>query len=178
MRFVVVAVTLAMASILLAAALEKVRRLTSFASSLRELGLKSGATVFAAGVIAVELLVPLALLFRPESVIAAGGVVALALSFAAFGIIAMRRPGTIRCHCFGPHGQGTLGKPQLVAFPFWLAGAALLWAQPPVPDAWRPAMFAALGLTLATLRGWPAIHEMRRARGDRRSAKEMYVWLH
>src|SRR5687768_7141222 len=151
MRFVVMAVTLAMASVLLAAGLEKLRHLSSFASSLRDLGLTSGVTGAAAGVIALEVIVALAILFRPDSVIAAGGVLVLATTFLAAGIIAMRRPGTVRCHCFGPHGDGTLGKNQIFAFPFWLSGAALLWFQQPVPAEWRPAMFAAVGLTLATL---------------------------
>jgi hypothetical protein len=178
MRFVVMVVSLAMASVLLGAALEKARHLSSFASSLRELGLNRAVTAAAAGAIALELIVSLAIVFRPHSSIAAGGVAVLAIAFAAAGIVAMRQPGSIRCHCFGAHGSGTLGKNQLYAFPFWLAGAALLWSQPPVPAGWRPAMFAAVGLTLAAVRGWSAVSEALRARGDRRSAKEMYAWLH
>lgn len=178
MRFVVMVMSLAMASVLLGAGLEKARHLRSFVSSLRELGLKRGVTLVAAGAIALELIVSLAILFPPDSSIAAGGVVVLAISFAIAGIVAMRLPGTIRCHCFGAHGAGTLGKTQLYAFPFWIAGAALLWSQQPLPIAWRPVMFAAVGLTLATIRGWSAVHVALRARGDRRSAKEMYAWLH
>jgi uncharacterized protein with von Willebrand factor type A (vWA) domain len=167
-----------MASLLLGAGLEKARHLVSFAASLRELGLRHGAPLAAAAVVVLEIAVALAVVFQPDSVMTIGGVLALATSFAIAGLIALRRPGTLRCNCFGPYGETTLGRNQLIAFPLWIAGAALLWSQPPPPLATRVATFAAIGLTLAALRAPTAIREARRARGDRRSAQEMYVWLH
>lgn len=178
MRLAGLAVTFTMAALLLGAGLEKARHLVSFAASLRELGLKRGAALAAVAVVVLEIAVALAIVFQPESMITTAGVLALATSFALAGVIALRRPGTLRCNCFGPYGETTLGRNQLIAFPFWIAGAVLLWSQPPPLLATRVATFAAIGLALAALRAPAAIREALRARGDRRSAQEMYVWLH
>ena len=177
MRIAVMAVTLAMASVLVAAGLEKARHLAAFASTLRELGFERGARLAASAVIALEIAVAIAIIFQPRSMIAAGGVLALATLFAIAGVIAIRRGGRIGCGCFGPYAGGTLGKTQLFAFPLWVAGAALLRLNEDAPLESRLAAFAAVGLTLAALRVASALRAALQARGDRLSAKEMYVWL-
>ena len=177
MRIVWMAVTLAMATVLLGAALEKARHWASLAATLRELGLERGATIAAKAVIALEAAVAIAVIFWPVSAITTGAVIALAISFAAAGLVAMRRGEAIACHCFGSSGNGVLGKNQLLALPLWVIGAAAIRAQDPPALTAGAAMFAAVGLTLAAVRIASALHEALRARGDRLSAKEMYVWL-
>jgi hypothetical protein len=160
MRLAGLAVMFTMAALLLAAGLEKARHLVSFAASLRELGLKRGAALTAAAVVVLEIAVALAIVFQPKSMFTAAGVLALATSFAIAGLLALRHPGTLSCNCFGPYGETTLGRNQLIAFPFWIADAALLWSQPSPPLATRVATFAAIGLTLAALRAPSAIREL------------------
>lgn len=173
------AVTVAMAAALLWAALEKARSLTSFASVLRELGVsKIRARTVAVLVIALELSVALGLIYGPSATTLAA-VIGLAAAFAVSGVIALRQNKQIRCGCFGPYGGRQLGKDQLIAFPLWLGGVALLWFNSSTPAAgsratWLPAVVA---LTIATIRAVSAVRAAYAARGDRRSAREMYVWL-
>lgn len=173
------AAAVAMAGVLLWAGLEKARDLGPVAATLRQLGLRGAASrPLAASVATAEVGVALALLFRPDSGWTQGGVVALALAFAAAGALALGRGEPIHCACFGGRG-GKLGLGQVVALVPWLAAAALLAlaAEPPsaVAGAGR---LAAVGLALASWRAVAVWDAWREARGDRLSAEEMYVWLH
>jgi hypothetical protein len=177
--FLVLAVTIAMASALLWAGLEKARSLGSFASLLTQLGIpERGAPPIAVSVVALELGVALGLIFHPSAttlVVAAG----LAAAFACSGWIALRRHKQIRCGCFGPYGGRQLGKDQLAAFPLWLGGVALLWFEGATLSAgaratWLP---AAVALSIAAIRVAGGVRAAYAARGDRRSAREMLVWL-
>jgi Methylamine utilisation protein MauE len=178
-RFLGLAVTVAMAGAFLWAGLEKARSLKSFASLLRQLGIpKSAAPPIAVLVVALELSVAVGLMFRPSPVTLIT-VVGLATAFAFSGLIAIRQNRSIRCGCFGPYGASRLGKAQLVAFPLWLGGAALLWFNDWMRSAsahptWLPAVVA---LTTAGIRTVSGIRAATAARGDRRSAREMLVWL-
>lgn len=169
-----------MAAALLWAALEKARDPAPMAATIRSLGLPRKVawpgTLF---LTAAELMVAVAILFRPDSVLAQAGIVLLAALFALAGLAALRIDRPIPCSCFGAGGKGYLGLSQLVAFFPWLAGAELLRLgipqAPPLPMG--AAGFAAISLVIAAAQGigvWKARLE---ARGDRRSAQEMYVWL-
>lgn len=180
MEGVVPAVTLVMAAVLLWAGLEKARGLASFVSTIRELGAPAGIAKVAAPLLAsMEIAVAFGLILRPGSIVTLGGVLVLAVLFAASGLIAVSRRQVIRCGCFGPGGRGTLGKRQIAAVPLWLGAVALVWLEgPPNPSAAAAASsLAAVGLTIAAIRGVAVARASLRARGDRRSAQEMYAWL-
>jgi hypothetical protein len=171
---------MAMAAVLFWAGMEKARSLASLVSTLRQLGFPDeGARVAAPILVAAELGVALGLVFQPDSVATLYAVLGLAGTFALSGVIALRLNQEIRCGCFGPLGHGNLGKDQVAALPFWLGTVSLLWLAPPAHASGfqRAASFAALGLTLASVRGVGALRAAREARGDRRSAQEMLVWL-
>ena len=178
MQLFVLAVTVAMAAVLLWAGLEKVRAVTSFASVLRQLGVPAAAApALAASVSAVELGVGLALIYspsRPALVVVAG----LATAFACAGLIAIRRKQRIACSCFGPYGTRVLGRDQLTAFPLWIGGVAILWLRPHTMPMTSPSsLLAVVALSLASIRAATAIRAAAAARGDRRSAREMHLWL-
>ncbi len=180
MGILVLAVTLVMASALLWAGLEKAGRLSSVAGTLHQLGMpESGARVVAPLVVAVELSVALGLIFRPRSIATLTGVLALAAAFAISGLIALRRKEKIRCGCFGPHGSAHLGKNQLAALPVWFGAVTLVWLNGPTHSSdWQSASrLAVVALMMATLRGVSSLRAAHEARGDRRSAREMFVWL-
>jgi hypothetical protein len=179
MRILVLAVTLVMAFVLLWAGLEKAARLSSLAGTLHQLGMpESGARVVAPLVVVVELSVALGLIFRPLSIATLTGVLALAAAFAISGLIALRRKEKIRCGCFGPHGAH-LGKNQLAALPVWFGAVTLVWLNGPTHSSdWQSASGLALvALMMAALRGVSSLRAAHEARGDRRSAQEMFVWL-
>jgi hypothetical protein len=176
---IAIAVTLIMAGVLLRAAVEKVRDLRPTAATMRALGVPDGlASVAAASVTAAELSVAAAVLFRPDATPTHLGIVALAAAFALAGLLALRRDEPIRCNCFGP-GSGDLGKTQLLALAPWLGGVAVLrlgFAE--APDLSRSALcFAATSLSLVAIRLLAVRKAWLEARGDRRSAQEMYAWL-
>jgi hypothetical protein len=178
-RFLALAVTVAMAAALLWAGLEKARSFTSFASLLEQLGFaRSWARPSAVVVIALELSVALSLTYGP-SLATLAGVIGLAAAFAFSGLLAVHRNKQIRCGCFGPYGGSQLGKHQMVALPFWLSGVALLWLDGSTvsPGAQATVLPAAVALTIATIRGVSAVRAAYEARGDRRSAREMFAWL-
>lgn len=173
------AVTLMMAGVLLRAAVEKVRDLRPTAATIRALGVPDSlASVVAASVTVAELAVAAAVLFRPDATPTHLGIVALAVAFALAGLLALRRGEPIRCNCFGA-GSADLGKTQLLALAPWVTGAAVLrlgFAE--APDLTRSAVcFAATSLTLAALPLLAVRKAWLEARGDRRSAQEMYAWL-
>lgn len=181
MDTIVTAVALAMATVLLWAGLEKARDLASVASAIAQLGMRaSRAGPVAAFLAAGEIGLALGLIFGPGSAVTLAGVLGLASVFAIAGATALLRGRRIRCSCFGPYGTGTLGMSQVAAFPLWLGGVALLWleARGESPDAmWAASLLAAVALTMAALRAVSALKAARRARGDRRSAQEMLLWL-
>jgi hypothetical protein len=173
---VVVAVS---ASILLWAGLEKARDPGALASTLRHLGLPATVARGAGLVIAAELGVGLAIVFRPDSLLTQGGVVLLAVAFALAGLLALRRDEPIRCTCFGPGSLGYLGVSQIVALVPWVGAAVVLDAA----DVVRPSpsegasMLAMVALAITGLRLVTVLDVSREARADRRSARETYAWL-
>jgi hypothetical protein len=169
----------AMATVLLWAGLAKARNAPAFTAVLRELGVpRRGQRVFAASVIAIELGIALGLIFRPQSIATLAALVGLAAAFALSGLLALRQHAEIHCGCFGPYGGGQLGGRQILAFPLWLAGAGLLWQNAAAPmDLTGAPLFALVTLSMATLRGASTVRAAYAARADRRSAREMFVWL-
>lgn len=179
MGILAAAATLAMASVLLWAALEKARRPSSLASVMGRLGVPASAVGFAAALlIGAELAIAFGLIFAPRMPLVAAGVLALSGAFAGAGLVARIRNEEIHCGCFGP-GGGYLGKAQMVAFPFWLAGAVLLRhpGRPPPALGDAASSFALVGLTVAALRVAAALRVSRAGRADRLSALEMLPWL-
>ena len=171
-------VALVGAGVLLWAALEKARDLGAAASTLRQLGVPGRATVPAALVVLAELTVALALVFRPDLLWTQAGVMLLAAAFAVAGLLALRRDEPVRCTCFGAGRRGYLGTRQIAALVPWAAGAAFLNVAAATPGPSEAAtLFAGLALALATVRFLPVLGAWREARGDRRSARETYVWL-
>jgi hypothetical protein len=172
-------VALVGASILLWAGLEKARDPASTASTLRQLGVPARLANAAGLIIAAELAVALGLVFRPDSAVTQGGVVLLAGGFALAGLVALRRDEPVRCTCFGSGRDGYLGTNQVFALVPWVGGAAFLHVAdlaPPSPSR-GAAMLAAIGLAMAGVRLIPVLGAWREARGDRRSARETYLWL-
>lgn len=174
------AAALTIAAVLLWAALEKARNPAPTAAAIRSLGLpRRIAWPAALLVTAAEIVVAVAALFRPDAALTHAGIVLLAGLFALAGLIALRLEEPIHCSCLGPGGKGYLGVAQLIGFPLWLAGAAALRfgiAEAP-PLSTGAACFAALSLSIAGIRGIGVWRARLEARGDRRSAQEMYVWL-
>jgi hypothetical protein len=170
---------LTMAGVLLWAGLAKAANLEPMTATALALGLPRGiARPAALAVTAAEIVVAVALLFRPGSSATQIGIVVLAGLFALAGLIALRRDEPIACHCFGAGGKH-LGATQMIAFLPWLAGAGILrtGSGETPPAAAAAARFAALALTLAAIKGVGVWRARRAARGDRRSAQEMYAWL-
>lgn len=178
MSYVVLAVTIAMTGVLLWAAMEKARALTPFASALHQLGLPApSAPVFAIVVIAIEMGVALGLVYdRSPPVLAA--TIGLALAFAGAGLIALRGGKRIACRCFGAVGTRVLGRDQLAALPLWLGGVAILWwGRDALPIVSGTTLLAVVALAIASVRTSMVVRAAVGARGDRRSAREMYRWL-
>lgn len=172
-------VALVGASILLWAGLEKARDPGSTVSTIRQLGVPARLAKAAGLVIAAELTVALGLVFRPDSAVTLGGVVLLAGAFALAGLLALRRDEPVRCGCFGSGRGGYLGRNQVLALVPWVGGAAFLYVvdlAPPSPSR-AAAMLAGVGLAMAAVRLLPLPGAWREARGDRRSARETYLWL-
>lgn len=169
---------IAMATVLFRAALEKVRKPGQLAATIRSLGAPIPVALPAALIVTLaEFIVGVALLFRPENSLAQLGVVGLAAVFALAGILALRREEPIVCSCFGTEG-GYLGVRQLLLFVPW-AGAAMVlrYGAHEVPPEVAAAFLAAIAVGLATVRGNDILKALNEARGDRRSAEEMYEWL-
>lgn len=180
MAILATAVALVGASILLWAGLEKARAPASTASTLGQLGVPASLAGPAAGlVVLAELAVALGLVFRPDSALTLAGVVLLAGAFALAGLLALRRGEPVPCTCFGAGRGGYLGENQVRALVPWVGGAAFLY----VADVASPspsggaAMLAGVGLAMAGVRLIAVLPAWREARGDRRSARETYLWL-
>lgn len=182
-RVATLATTVAMvgAALLLWAGLEKARDPGATASTLEQLGVPAAVAAGAAGlVVAAELAVGIALVFRPDALPTQGGVIALAAAFGLAGLLALHRGEQIRCTCFGPGRRGYLGRNQLAALVPWVGMAAFLHVAdvaPPSPSE-GASILAAVALAMTVLRLVPMFGAWREARGDRRSARETYVWLH
>jgi len=176
MNVLVLLASAAASAILLAAAAEKIRAPRALAETLRLLDVQE--RIVPAGVacvIAAEVAVAIAILFRPDSTVTQGALVALAAAFAAAGLRALRRGEQIPCSCFGTSRIAYLGRPQLWFFAFFAGVAVLLrFGVPPVRGA---VLFAAVSLIVAVVAAWRVWSARAEARGDRRSAEEMYVWL-
>lgn len=169
-----------MASVLLWAALEKIRSPSSLADTLRRIGVPMsivGST--AALLVTAELTVALGMIMVPGSLAVIAGLLALATAFAIAGVLAVTRHEQIHCGCFGTGGNGYLGKRQLGALPFWVAGATLLWIErpgnPTLSDG--AALFTLVSLTMTALRTTTGLRVTSAARADRLSAMEMMPWL-
>jgi hypothetical protein len=169
---------LATSAILLWAALEKARDLSPTAATIRRLGVPGSlARPTAFLVTAAELVVAVAILFRPDTFLAQAGIVALAGLFALAGWIAWRRGEAIPCNCFGA-GSKDLGASQMLAFLPWLAAAGVLRLGASRPTAAAAAAaFAVISLFLAAVQAFAVRKAWIEARGDRRSAQETYPWL-
>lgn len=179
MAILATTVALVGASILLWAALEKARDPGATVSTVRQLGAPAGLANAAVLIIPAELTVALGLVFRPDSAVTQAGVVLLAGAFAFAGLLALRRDEPVRCSCFGAGRGGHLGANQVLALVPWVGGAAFLHvAHLVAPSPSRGAtMLAGVGLVMASLRLVPVLRAWREARGDRRSARETYLWL-
>ena len=178
MSFLAKVAAWATSAILLWAALGKARDLSPTAATIRRLGVPGPMALPAAFLVtAAELVVAVAVLFRPDTVVAQAGIVVLAGLFALAGWIAWRRGEDIPCNCFGG-GSQDLGVSQMVAFLPWLAAAGILRLGAPRPTAVAAAAaFAAISLLLASIHAFAVRKAWIEARGDRRSAQEMYPWL-
>ena len=180
MLYVQLLVAAAMAAVLLSAALSKAATRAQFANVLLELGIsKRSAPATAVLVIIAELAVATALIARPGSPLTLLGVSALAIVFASAGALALRAEKKIHCGCFGAGLPGELGIRQIAIIPVSLALIMLLSldagaARTPVHPA---TTFTAVSLMLAIVRAVHALRLFRVARGDRKSAREMYAWL-
>lgn len=180
MGFLVGAAAIGAASVLLWAGIEKARAPGSTRLALVRLGLPESASGSATGLLAaVELALALGLVFAPGSAWTIGGVALLSGAFAVAGLIALSHDEPIRCGCFGPAGTRRLGRDQLLALPIGLGVAALLALEDPAPLSLPDgvARLTLIALGLATARGLAVARAWSQARGDRRSAQEMYVWL-
>jgi hypothetical protein len=167
-----------MSAVLLWAGLEKARAMAPFASALRDLGVPPrAAPVLAYTTVAAELSAALGLIFYP-SVPLFTGVIGLAAAFACAGLVALLHHKRIACPCFGPYGARALGWKQLASFPVWIGCVTILWSQGAVvPDVARGWLLAIIALAMAGGRAATALRFAHIARGDRRSAREMYRWL-
>lgn len=180
MTLIATASALAMGAVLLWAGLEKARDPASTSAMLRSLGLPLRlAWPAAILVMAMEISVGVAVLFRPGSTPTHIGVASLAGVFALAGLIAMRSDEPICCNCFGAGGKGYLGVTQLIALLPWLAGAMILRlaAQGTQSLSTGAVYFAITSLVIAAARGIGVRKAQLEARGDRLSAQEMYKWL-
>lgn len=179
MTFFISALTLAMALLFLEAALQKARDLPGFISTLQQLRFPPfAAKNIALAVVFLEVAASSSLIFAPASVLSPGIVVMLSTAFAVAALIAISQQQDIYCHCFGAAGNARLGSAQLWALPLWWGAALLSWSQSQkVPLTAAAIEFAAVSLILAAAAVLRAFGPWRQARGDRLSAREMYVWL-
>ena len=168
-----------MAATLSWAALEKARNLPSVSETIRQLGcparLSSPAALL---LVVVEIGVVLGLAYDWSSAWTRAGVAALAIAFAAAGVLALRIGRPIRCDCFGSGSSTALGVKQISTLPLWLLGVGLLSLEPHAPSwEYSAAQMSAVGLCLAGLRAPAVLRAQREAFADRRSARETYAWL-
>jgi hypothetical protein len=178
--FFISALNLVMALLFLEAALLKARDLPGFISALQQLRFPlSAAKNIALAVVFLEVAASSSLIFSPASLLSAGIVVVLSTAFAAAALIALSQgQEVVYCHCFGAAANARLGPAQLWALPLWWGAALLSWSQSQdVPFTAAAIEFATVSLILAAVAVLQAFGPWRQARGDRLSAREMYLWL-
>lgn len=172
-------VAVAIATVLLVAALEKARTPELTAAMLRGLGVRrSSAMAMTRLLTLAELGTALAVLFAPGSTFTLAAIVILAVAFAVAGGLALRSDEPIRCTCFGAGaggGGGYLGRRQIIALVPWFAGVAVLGVATPNTDG--AALFALTALLILAARSMRLATAFLEARGDRKSAQEMLLWL-
>lgn len=168
-------VTLAISAVLLIAALEKARDPAPAVATLRRLGVPETLALPATRLLMlVELSTAIAVLFAPASTLTHAAIVVLAVAFAVAGVMALRSDEPLRCSCFGA-GDGYLGWRQIAALVPWLAGIVILrFATPSTAGA---LLFAITALLILAARSVSLAKVFVEARGDRKSAQEMLLWL-
>jgi multisubunit Na+/H+ antiporter MnhB subunit len=166
------------AAVLLRAVVGKIRHPGDVASTMTRLGVpRETATPAAMVLIAAEFATAAALLFRPDSALTQIAVIVLAIVFALAGLRAMRLDERVACNCFGTGGQH-LGLRQVVMLIPWTMTVAILhYGASPLPVETGAAAFAVTAAAVAALEVIGVIRAVQEARGDRRSAEEMYGWL-
>jgi hypothetical protein len=112
----------AAALLLVYAACGKLAAPRSFRLTLTALRMP-GPKVIGAVVPVVELGAAVALCIAPNAAVTALLVAGVGTTFAAAGLLALVRGERIRCACYGQSGDAQLGRPQLIAWPLWLAVA-------------------------------------------------------
>jgi hypothetical protein len=169
------------ATLLLRAGLEKIIDLRATAATLSALGVPPRLAGLAAPSLPLsEVATALGVLFAPDSPWTQAALVALGSAFALVGLAALLRKQRIRCNCFGSGTPGGfLGRAQVLALPAWVGAALILHygIRQNLALETRALLFAAAGLTIATLKVPALWRQVREAYGDRISAQEMYAWL-
>jgi hypothetical protein len=168
-------VTLVISAVLFAAALEKARAPAFTAATFRGLGVADALAWPATRVLTLtECGTAIAVLFAPASTLTHAAIVVLAVAFAVVGVLALWSGEPLRCSCFGA-GGGYLGWRQIVALVPWLVGVVVLRSA--TPSAEGPLLFALVALFILAARSVRLVKEVVGARGDRKSAQEMLLWL-
>ena len=106
-------------------------------------------------------------MLAPGSWITAGGIAALAVTFALAASLALYRGLHLECACFGSSSSAPLGWRQLAMAPMWLALAASLMLVPPAFGGQRlPLTFAVVAViaTGVVIRLSPLLREHRAQR--------------
>jgi uncharacterized membrane protein YphA (DoxX/SURF4 family) len=126
----------ALAIVFFVSAVAKVAALTTFADTVRRLGVPGRwANGAATIVVSLEFLAAVALAVVPASFWPRLLVVVLAVLFAGAGVKALREKEKIACSCLGGLSNGVLGWQQLQLLPVWLVLAGLAQFGPPSWDA-------------------------------------------
>jgi hypothetical protein len=174
-------VAVVLPALLLWAGIGKLVSLSDTASTVSAIGVPAKWGRGAAVAVALwEVGTALGVLWAPGSPWIAASVMALGTVFALAGLVAVLRKQRIRCHCFGAGGAGAwLGPAQIIALPAWISAAAILHHGLPeiLPLATGACLLAGVGFAVAALKSVALWHAVGEARGDRLSAREMYVWL-
>jgi hypothetical protein len=168
------AVELVMAAVLLAAGLAKLRAPRETATTLRALldHRLPRAETLARVLGAAESGTAVVLAFRPIAYLGEVFTAALAVGFAATGLMALRTGKRVSCSCFGGSGQGVLGRRQLLLLPLWLTGcvAGAAWRTDGAPVGLEAV--AALVTLVGVVAVVSLLRALRAAVGDRQAAQE------
>ena len=163
--FLRLAALLAGALVLFYSGSSKVLRPTDLFTTLTQLGIPPRLARSAAFGLGLTEIVTAVLVLTPPARLSAALLVALGISFAGAGLVALLRHLDLECHCFGRRSSSTLGWPQLVALPLWLGLAYLAGSAP--QQSWEAHLvFLNLGALLlmgVALRDlYPSMAEFRR----------------
>ena len=158
--------------------LEKLRQITNFSKTIVDLGIgmKFAALLVASLVCIVELVTAVMLVFCPYSLATPTLVCGLGIAFGIAGIIALAKKEDVVCNCYG-RSSTMLGWKQIRLIPVWTAMAVVVYFSHARSFSESCIWFAAASLLIAVVKMVPLVREMLIARGDRLSAKEMYIWL-